>query len=525
MAWVAALPVEKLKGKGCAVARVEGRQIAVFRSDGHVWACNNRCPHEGYPLTEGTLTDGKILTCNWHNWKFDLESGETLVGGDRLRRYPARIEGEQVFVDIVEPPLCERRDSLLQSVEHALDDNDYERLAREIARLEKLGVDPLDGLRTAVVWGHDRLQYGWTHAFAVAADWLTLAGDPARRADERLVALAEIAGHIADDARRNERYPFAEGRRPWSADAFVAAIEAEDEDEAVKLLRGAIHQGLAVRDLMPALARAALAHYQDFGHAPIYVAKAETLIERLGPSVAEPLLLSLARGLAYASREDLLPEFRTYRDRLTRWGQEPSDDPPPLDSEALRRQNARGAMARVAAWASAHAPEAIHTTLVEALAWNLLHFDIEFDRRLGGPVADNVNWLDVTHGITVANAVRKLAGRWPELWPAGLLQLACFVGRNVKYVDPDLDEAPWRVLDAGGFAAREVSALFDHAQPRFIVSAHLVKTLLAGLEESAAAPRAAPTILAGVNRFLHTPLKGRHRLRTARQTLAFVAEE
>jgi nitrite reductase/ring-hydroxylating ferredoxin subunit len=43
-------------------------------------------------LSEGVLTDGCILTCNWHDWKFDLGSGETLVGGDRLTRFPTRLQ-------------------------------------------------------------------------------------------------------------------------------------------------------------------------------------------------------------------------------------------------------------------------------------------------------------------------------------------------------------------------------------------------------------------------------------------------
>src|SRR3546814_10351940 len=45
-----------------------------------------------------------ILTCNWHNWKFDLASGETLVGGDKLRRYPVEIVAGEVWIDIADPP-------------------------------------------------------------------------------------------------------------------------------------------------------------------------------------------------------------------------------------------------------------------------------------------------------------------------------------------------------------------------------------------------------------------------------------
>ncbi|MBI3706217.1 MAG: Rieske (2Fe-2S) protein [Proteobacteria bacterium] len=523
MAWTAAIDLSTLAAKGRAVARVGGRQIALFHVEGRIHACNNRCPHEGYPLIDGGLADGRVLTCNWHNWKFDLESGETLVGGDRLRRYDTRIVDGKVEIDLVEPPLAERRAAILQGFAQALEDNNYEHLAREIARLDHIGADPLDAVRAAIIWAHDRLEFGWTHAFAVTADWLALYADQRRDAAERLVARAEIAGYIADDAQRAERYPFAEGERPFDGEALVAAIEAEDENAAVALVRGACRTPQLPADLMPALARAALTHYQDFGHALIYVTKAETLIAALGREVAEPLLLSLVRGLVYATREDLLPEFRDYADKLASWGK--VGDDAKLESASLRGLNARHAMARVAGWGGRHEPAAIYAMLLEALAWNMLHFDLSFDTRTEGPIGDNINWLDFTHGVTFANAVRKTCAHVPALWPAGLLQLACFVGRNVGYVDAALDEAPWRVSDPAAFLDRAIAGLFDHGRERFIVAAHLVKTLLAARQEGAAVPVAAPTVLAAANRLLHSPLKGRHRLRTAKQTLAFVAED
>ena len=56
----------------------------------------------------------------------------------------------------------------------AFDDNDYQRMARELARLRQLGADPLQALTSAIHWSHDHLEFGWTHAYAATADWLTL---------------------------------------------------------------------------------------------------------------------------------------------------------------------------------------------------------------------------------------------------------------------------------------------------------------------------------------------------------------
>ena len=88
-------------------------QILLLHTERGVFACANRCPHEGYPLSEGSLADGCVLTCNWHNWKFDLGSGATLVGGDQLPRYPVRLEAGRVWVDITPPDPELRRQTAL----------------------------------------------------------------------------------------------------------------------------------------------------------------------------------------------------------------------------------------------------------------------------------------------------------------------------------------------------------------------------------------------------------------------------
>ena len=47
-------------------------------------------------------------------------------------------------------------------------------------------------------------------------------------------------------------------------------------------IRGGIRDGLEFEDFEAALTRAALLHYNDFGHSLIYVSKAAQLVEVLG---------------------------------------------------------------------------------------------------------------------------------------------------------------------------------------------------------------------------------------------------
>lgn len=523
MAWRPVAPAERLDRNGRAVLRVDGRQVLVLRSGGRLYACNNRCPHEGYPLSEGTLSEGCVLTCNWHNWKFDLASGQTLVGGDTLVRYPVKEEGGQILIDWTEPDAAALAAKALDGLAVAVQDEDYQRIARELARVERHGGDPLDGLRRAIVWSHDRFEFGMTHAYAVATDWLTLR-DQANDATVRLAALVEAIAYIGEDADE-QAFPFDAGREAWDDAAFLRAIEAEDQGKATRLLRGALAQGMTQRGLRAVFARAALAHYQDFGHAAIYTLKAVDLAERLGGAAGEAALLALLRSLIYASREDLLPEFRAYAPALAGWGRRNGHEPPPLLPAQVLGRSAKAAMETVAAWSATHAPQAIYPVLLEAAAMSMLRFDRGFEQRTAGPIGDNIGWLDFTHALTFANATRQLAADAAGLWPAALLQLACFIGRNAKYVDQALDVRDWQVPDPAAYFAEARGTLYDHGVGEFIVSAHLVKTTLAAEEEAAFAPAAAPVIAAAVNRWRSSPLKRRHALRTARQMRDFVAEE
>jgi nitrite reductase/ring-hydroxylating ferredoxin subunit len=522
--WVRAIELQALERAGKMIWRHEGRQIALFATAGGVLACNNRCPHEGYPLSEGTLANGSaagacVLTCNWHNWKFDLSTGVNLDRGEGVRIYPVKLEQGAVWLDLTDPPLEAQRARLLAGLRSAFDDEDYERLARELARLSAIG-DPLEALRAAIAWSSERLEYGWTHAYAGMACWLRLREERAGDAEAGLAALLESLAPLAEDCLRQERHPFTESERAWSEEDFLAAIEAEDEDAAIACLRGALVAGLHFSDLDRAFTRASLAHYADFGHSLIYTVKAGELIGRLGPGVEAPVLLALTRSLIYATREDLIPEFRDYAGALASWGGESAAPA----AAAYRGLNERRALALTVGHGGA-APIDLYRALLGANAYNLLAFDIALQVRIEQPVTDNANWLDVTHGITFAEAVRRQCSKYPALWPQGLLQMACFAGRNSRFNDPALRLDDWRVGDEAGFLRRAVDGLFDHGQQENIVAVHLVKTVLAAREELAQglAGEGRAVLLAGLRRFLESPLPRRHIRRTVKQAMALAA--
>ena len=178
--------------------------------------------------------------------------------------------------------------------------------SREIARLTLLGSDPFDVLRRAIDWSWQRMEFGWTHAYAGMADWLIMYDEPDGDDELKLVCLTESVGHASFDVLRESEYPFTRDIMSFSETGFVDAIEREDENTAVAIIRGGLKDGLTFSDFEQSLTHAALAHYNAFGHTLIYVTKAGYLTGRLGDSVTEPLLLSLVREMVYAPREDTI---------------------------------------------------------------------------------------------------------------------------------------------------------------------------------------------------------------------------
>ena len=48
-----------------------GTSVNLYRtSDGTPVALRNRCPHRGYPLSEGTLGPDDVITCGYHGFRF-----------------------------------------------------------------------------------------------------------------------------------------------------------------------------------------------------------------------------------------------------------------------------------------------------------------------------------------------------------------------------------------------------------------------------------------------------------------------
>ena len=79
---------------------VDGRVLCVANADGKISAMDNVCLHRGGPLGEGQL-EGKVVTCPWHGWQYDVTTGKTVQNPNAgVGCYATEIRGDEVFINL-----------------------------------------------------------------------------------------------------------------------------------------------------------------------------------------------------------------------------------------------------------------------------------------------------------------------------------------------------------------------------------------------------------------------------------------
>jgi nitrite reductase/ring-hydroxylating ferredoxin subunit len=93
----AELPEGRVKTVVCGLV-----QVCMTHHEGRVSALDNKCPHQGGPLGEGSI-EGGFLRCPWHGWDFDPTTGKPPGGyDDGVPTYPVEMREDGVYVGIPE---------------------------------------------------------------------------------------------------------------------------------------------------------------------------------------------------------------------------------------------------------------------------------------------------------------------------------------------------------------------------------------------------------------------------------------
>jgi len=92
-------------------------EVGIFNIDGSLYAVRNACPHRAAPICRGELRGtmlpsepgrfvsglhGRVLHCPWHQWEFDVTTGEALFDIDRRRlvRFPVSTVDGRVLLGL-----------------------------------------------------------------------------------------------------------------------------------------------------------------------------------------------------------------------------------------------------------------------------------------------------------------------------------------------------------------------------------------------------------------------------------------
>ena len=90
--------IEEDAGKRFIINETE---IAVFKSNGNIFAVSNICPHQQTALIyDGFIEEGCVV-CPAHGWKFDLRTGNKKSGSRGLDSYEVKIVDEIIYVKVV----------------------------------------------------------------------------------------------------------------------------------------------------------------------------------------------------------------------------------------------------------------------------------------------------------------------------------------------------------------------------------------------------------------------------------------
>lgn len=79
----------------------EGTSLVLANVDGDIYALEDRCSHQDYPLSDGEI-DGTRLQCLYHGAEFDVCSGKALAlpAIKPVRTFPVEVRDGDVYVQI-----------------------------------------------------------------------------------------------------------------------------------------------------------------------------------------------------------------------------------------------------------------------------------------------------------------------------------------------------------------------------------------------------------------------------------------
>jgi nitrite reductase/ring-hydroxylating ferredoxin subunit len=459
--WQRVASLSDFDGRGCKTIHVAGRTLVLWRSNGQVYALDNRCPHMGFPLDRGTCRDG-ILTCHWHSARFDLRTGGTFDQfADDVQVFPVELRGEEVWIDAgserdLKSYYCSRlSDGLEQDVRLVL-------AKSAIALLDGAG-DVREPFRIGLEFGARNRRMGWGQGLTMHTCFARLFPDLDAEDHPRALyqGLDAVSRESAASAPRFVLKPLP-GPTPSASTLqrwLRQFLAVRDDEGAERVLVSAVRAGIDSAEVAGMLFAAATDYrYLQIGHALDFTNKACEALDLTGwePELAELVLSSLVRGIAQGSRQEESNAWRHPIDLVTMLEQAFSRIPAALEAGELRHGawTGRASLAQLLleddpqanvdallqALRDGATPEEIGSTVSYAAALRIARF------HLSNEFGD---WDTTLHTFSFAHAVhmglRRVASVPEASEAAAALLRGAFDAAMSIYLDRFLNIPPARI--------------------------------------------------------------------------------
>jgi nitrite reductase/ring-hydroxylating ferredoxin subunit len=444
--------LEEVARQGCVVVTGDHGPIAVFHDGTAVYAVDNRCPHMGFPLHRGSVQDG-ILTCHWHEARFDLSSGCTFdLFADDVPTYPVEVRDGEVWLTPYRSGGGEAdhwRHRLIEGMEQ----NISLVIAKSVIRLLHLGVDAAEIQRIGILFGARNRASGWASGQTILAALGNLCEhlSPDAQALPLYQGLIHVAGDCAGQPPRRTLQPLetddlsTDRLKRW----FRQFIEVRNGQGAERVLLTALANGHSSAEVADMMFTAVTDHfYRDGGHTLDFLNKAFETLDRIGWEHASEVLPTLVGGLARSGRSeesqswrqpvDLVSLLRSAFEELpARYEQGHGRSwtrPDGFLERLLSDSPATVVNSLLDAVGEGATPDQIGAALCQAAALRICRFSTQ--NEFG-------DWIQVLHTFTYCNALHQALRRAPS---CDLLRGA-FHGAMAIYLDRFLNVPSARLPD------------------------------------------------------------------------------
>jgi nitrite reductase/ring-hydroxylating ferredoxin subunit len=413
--------LDELRADARLTGKVGSIPVLVVWHDDAPYAIEDRCPHLGFPLHQGTVEAG-LLTCHWHHARFDLASGCTLdPWADDAISFDVVIDGADVLVaPRPQAPALERWERRLRDgLEHSI----TLVIAKAVHAMLELPGGEQRILQIGFEFGERNRAEGWGSGLTVLTCIANLLPhlEPADRPLALVHALRFVARDVAGQPPRFAVGALTSAGQPIErlAGWYRRMVETRNADGAERTVSTALALG-HLPEAEEMMVAAVTDHvFVDGGHVLDFTNKGFEALTHVGADGA-PLLASLVRQACVADRAEEGSEWNYPHDlaRLVR------ETEPALVDSLRGGTGLPGGDEEVAklGWSLlADDPDSVAGTLVDAAARGATAEEVA--RAVAYAAAlrlvrfhlnnDPADWDTVHHTFTFANAVHQTVVRRP----------------------------------------------------------------------------------------------------------------